>query len=668
MHNLINKLKALPIFFALLLLATSCSQNKDEKANESKLAAIDDSIGSKSPNARAMLASAMKEAKDSISYYEVAVRLAKYYMLSSTPDSAFTWLKQTEQFAGKPANERERSILAYAYNTEASYLHYFHKDTDRSIKLYQKSYSLLMQSSRKDEAPNVCANLGDAYNYKNLLPDAAKWYRRALFLTDSLHLPSKENVTLYMGLAMIYQQLGDNQQALDLYKRTDQHFDEMTVSMQAYFLNNYGCYYYYIKDYPNSLKMYLRLKKHLEDNKMENNFDMYLCKLNLADVYLNLDDYKNAQSYLEEVEPFWKKNGDPTALYYCNTIRLGIATGRGDTSAAGRIVRNDGNSKNIMFAMRQIRNRYLREYFEQEGNWHAAYENLQSDIVENDSLEHNRINMRAADIMAQYNQDTIQLHNSLRMEHKEAEVTAARMWLVITIASIVILLMVVVVLILRSHRRQLRNQMQVMQLRLESARNRISPHFVFNVLNNRIVGADHKEADELFDLSKLIRTNLDMAGNMTVTLYDELDFVAKYIKVERKLLADDDFVYNLNITDGIDTKKILVPSMFIQILVENSFVHGLMGRKGHKALDIDIEQTAKATSIKVIDNGPGFDMRSSRSHSRTGLNVIRQTIAIINDQNRQKIQFALHNRTNDDGSRAGCEASLIIPNGIKYPL
>lgn len=663
-----NKLYYILLLIPFILLTISCGDKESDNEYESKLANLDDSIESKSPLARSMAYDLMREAKDSTSYYEAAIRLAKYYILSPTQDSANIWIKRTEQFAANPNNSRKRAMLAYAYNIEAGRMHYFHKDTDKSIDLYHKAYDLLMQSDEKDQAPNICANLGDAYNFKNQLPDAAGWYRRALFISDSLKLPEKDNVTLYMGLAMIYQQLGDDKRALQLYQQTDKSFNDMPVSMQAYFLNNYGCYYYYLKDYKNSLKQYRRMYNHLVKNKMTDNFDMYLCELNLADIYLNLGDLNKAEDYINKVEPFWKKTGDATAQYYCQSIRLGIATKRGDTNAASNIIYQDKtDEKTILFSMRQIRNKYLRQYYEQRGDWHAAYENLKSDNAENDSLEHNRMNMRATDIVTQYTQDTLQLHNSLRIEHKEAEITTARLWLIVAIASAVVLLMAVIVLILRSHRRKLRLQMQVMQLRLESARNRISPHFVFNVLNNRIVEADNKEADELFDLSKLIRANLDMAGNMTVSLADELDFVDKYVRVEKSLLADDDFTYKVDIDDGIDPKKAMGPSMFIQILVENAFVHAFMGRKGHKVLTISVHRHDKITHVSVLDNGPGFDIRSARNRRRTGLNVIRQTIAVINEQNSKHIQFSLHNKVNDDGTVAGCEATIDIPDGIKYP-
>lgn len=651
----------------LMLLTSSCSR-QEPNPQHATLAAIDDSIGAKSPAARKMIDEAIRHSTDSLSYYECLARLAKYYMLSPTPDSAKPIIDNTERFIGKPKTNREKSLLAFVLNSKAGYMHNFHKGTTQSIDIYKKAYELLMQSDDKDQAPNVCANLGDAYVYEDDLPKAASWYRRALFLTDSLQMPEKENLTFYMGLALIYQQLGDDKRALNLYKQSDRQFNDMTVSMQAYFLNNYGSFYYYRKEYKNSLQLFLRLKKFLEQHNMTNNFDMYLCKLNLSDVYLNLMNYKEAEKYLDEAEPFWKSTGDPAAMYYCSSIRLGIALQKGDMTLAGKIVKDDDTGKGVMDAMRLIRNRYVRFYYEKTGNWHAAYVNLKNENLQTDSMDHRQANMRSNDIINQYTQDTLQLHNDLRMELKETEVSRTRMWLVVAVSAFLVLLLAFLVLSLREHRRKLRIQMQVMQLRLESARNRISPHFVFNVLNNRIVEADNKEADELMNLTKLIRANLDMAGKLAVSLADELGFVDKYVKVESKLLADDEFTYKVNIDDGIEPEKIMIPSMTIQILVENAFVHALMGRTGMKILTINVTRKDNNIVIAVLDNGPGFDIRSTRFRSRTGLNVVRQTIAAINEHNKhQKIHFSMHNRTGADGKVAGCESTITIPDGIDIP-
>ena len=83
-----NKLYYILLLIPFILLTISCGDKESGNEYESKLANLDDSIGSKSPVARSMAYDLMREAKDSTSYYEAAIRLAKYYILSPTQDSA----------------------------------------------------------------------------------------------------------------------------------------------------------------------------------------------------------------------------------------------------------------------------------------------------------------------------------------------------------------------------------------------------------------------------------------------------------------------------------------------------------------------------------------------------------------------------------------------------
>lgn len=240
--------KVLTMVLCITLLA-GCTHPKSSHTirgdMDSLLRSIDDSIDIHSSIAKQMIAKALSQAPDSIAIYELYARLSKYYCLSATPDSFIPYINATIAYCKRqPKSPRINTLLAYAYNCKALNLHNFHKNPQEVIELYKESYKHLTKSDAQEQLPKICANLGDAYMFYNLLPDAAAWYRRALFLTDSLDLPSKENVTLYLGLATIYQQLNDFDTALKYYQQTDKHRQEMSVSMQAYYLNNYGSYYY----------------------------------------------------------------------------------------------------------------------------------------------------------------------------------------------------------------------------------------------------------------------------------------------------------------------------------------------------------------------------------------------------------------------------------------
>ena len=436
----------------------------------------------------------------------------------------------------------------------------------------------------------------------------------------------------------------------------------MSVSMQAYYLNNYGNYYYYTRNYKTSLQKFLTLKAFLEKHHKTETFDMYLCKLNLADVYLNLGDVVRSEKCLEEIEPWFAKNGNDVAIYYVNSIRIGQAVKRGNMAKVKDILQHEKKLDNMEFNLRQIRNRYLRKYYESIGDYRGAYENLRSDAQMDDSLAHNRLNMRASEIMNRFAQDTIRLHHRLEMEHKNAVVQSANTITVAAVLLVVVIILMFALLFMRSRKQYAQDKMRIMQLRLASVRNRISPHFVFNVLNGKILKSNEQDANELLDLTKLIRANLDLSCRLDVTLREELDFVKRYVHVEKQMVGDD-FEFRIDLAKAVDIDSVRIPSMFVQILVENAFVHGLKGWDGHKSIHIKIDKKEKATSITVKDNGPGFDIRSI-GKKRTGLSVITQTIAIVNERNKSKMTFSLNNEQ-ECGKNIGCVATIVIPDKIK---
>lgn len=657
--------KNLILFCLLVGLIVACQRPSNTQKTEEELKAlscIDDSVEALSPHAFHMIEKGMKSAQDSLAYYEYYIRKAKVYELSTTPDSSVPIVANTIAFANRqPSSPRRNSLLAFAYNLKAVGLHNFRQNPDEVIRLYKEATVLLANSDAKDQLPKVCANLGDAYIFKSQLPEAA-WYRRALFLVDSLKLPSQENITLYLGLATIYLQLNDFDTSLKYYQQTEKYFSLMSVNMQAYYLNNYGNYYYYTRDYKASLQKFLTLKAFLEKHHKTETFDMYLCKLNLADVYLNLGDVVRSEKCLEEIEPWFVKNGNDVAIYYVNSIRIGQAVKRGNMAKVKDILQHEKKLDNMEFNLRQIRNRYLRKYYESIGDYRGAYENLRSDAQMDDSLAHNRLNMRASEIMNRFAQDTIRLHHRLEMEHKNAVVQSANTITVVAVLLVVVIILMFALLFMRSRKQYAQDKMRIMQLRLASVRNRISPHFVFNVLNGKILKSNEQDANELLDLTKLIRANLDLSCRLDVTLREELDFVERYVHVEKQMMGDD-FEFRIDQAKAVDADRVRIPSMFVQILVENAFVHGLKGWDGHKSIHIEIDKKEKATSIKVKDNGPGFDIRSV-GKKRTGLSVITQTIAIVNERNKSKMTFSLSNEQKC-GKNVGCVATIVIPDNIK---
>ena len=658
----------------ITLLVCNPKHSNNDMAQNGNMRWLDDSIAALAPSALQAIERGMNEANDSTTYYEYVLREARYYSLTERPERADTLIDRVTAFVmhqddgyyainGTCLSPRLNSLIAGTKACQAARDMSCHRDPRHIVSLYNDTYQLLLNSDSKHNLPKTCANMADAFLLCNDLPNAAKWYRHALFLVDSLDLPQKENITLYMGLAQIYLTLRNYNKAKLYYDQTEPHVKEMSPSMQAYYINNLGNFYYFQGDYKHALLTFLRMKKMLERHGMVRTFDMYLCKINLADVFLNLGKLDKATAMLDDIEPYFRAQGDNTSIYYCNTIRFGIAVRAGRMQEAGRLMADKTDESLIPYTLVNIRNRYKRRYYELTGNYDKAYALLNRSIAYNDSIEHNLSNMRTTEIMSRFTTDTLQLHRDLAIEHKNAEIQSIKFTstLAISIAVTSILLLILWYLYLR--KRRFKIQLRMMNLKLDNIRNRISPHFMFNVLNNRIIKSDVKESNELTELAQLIRANLDMSSTLGVELQKELEFVQQYIRVESYLMGDD-FNFSIDIAPDVDASSVRIPSMFIQILTENAIKHALRNKEGIKLLSITVRREQHNTVIRVTDNGPGFNPATLRR--KTGMNIISQTIAVINVRNKDKIRFAIRNICSPDGQQTkGCEATLKVPDGVK---
>ena len=162
------------------------------------------------------------------------------------------------------------------------------------------------------------------------------------------------------------------------------------------------------------------------------------------------------------------------------------------------------------------------------------------------------------------------------------------------------------------------------------------------------------------ELVKYLRRSLELTEKLSVSLQDELDFVRTYIELERGRVGED-FVATITVEDGLDATRIMIPSMIVQIPVENAIKHGLAGKDGKKELMVYVSRETNGIRITVTDNGRGYlpQVVSATRGTGTGLKVLYQTIQLLNTKNKSdKIRFNITNRS--DG-QTGTEVSVYIP-------
>lgn len=185
---------------------------------------------------------------------------------------------------------------------------------------------------------------------------------------------------------------------------------------------------------------------------------------------------------------------------------------------------------------------------------------------------------------------------------------------------------------------------------LSAIKAQLNPHFLYNVFNtiNASVPAKQEKTRQLIaTLSDLFRYQLKASIKELITLEEELDFVKKYLKLEKARFEE-----RLNIKINVPKKlyKEEIPPMLLQPLVENSVKHGISNTLQGGTISISIFKVDEKLKFEIADTGIGvkdkeslFDKGVGLTNTRLRLSKMYQSKLEILDNDPQglKICFAL---------------------------
>lgn len=611
----------------------------------------------------------MQEADDSLVRYNYMALVLKTCLVTSDIDSAWLLIRQIDEFTRKqPSSPRLADLQSECLNMKGNICAKSGRMDSAEI-YFKEAYEHRMQGTKVEVIPDILMNLADASNRLGKLDVGAAWYRRALLLCDSLRLSPVKKSPVYYGLAQIYVALRDFEQCDYYYNLAAQGYADMLPFEKQVYLNNRGTSYYYREDYATAIDYFRKVVRLVQDYP-DMVFELNLSWLNLGDCFLQLNEADSAAAYINKCLPFFGKLKAPTVDYYIDTQRIELALLRKDFQEAHRLLSESVMPPGIDPDMVHIRNKYLQQFHEETGDYKRAYHYLRRNNLLDDSIRNERVRMHTADLTLRYQQDsTLMAHRVLLQEQKNQVLVLRQTQFVVLAVAIVSILTAVFLYLYNKKKRALllaQNRRTVSTLRLENIRNRLSPHFIFNVLNREMAGRNAEEKKELSSLVKLMRRNLELAEQMCVTLAEELDFVETYIDLERRSLGPD-FSSELKIEEGVHPQQIKIPSMLIQIPVENAVKHALREKEGKRNLWVSVGRQRNGIRIKITDNGGGFRPNSRNRGTGTGMKVIMQTIQILNNKNKEAIDVSVCN-VPLQGGEVGCEVTLCLPDNYDYRI
>ncbi|MFD0694009.1 sensor histidine kinase [Paenibacillus sp. GCM10027628] len=158
---------------------------------------------------------------------------------------------------------------------------------------------------------------------------------------------------------------------------------------------------------------------------------------------------------------------------------------------------------------------------------------------------------------------------------------------------------------------------------LNSLKNQIDAHFLYNTLENlkmlAEVEAQYTISDALTSLGALMRYSLKWA-NDHVRLKDEIQHIQNYIAI-MNIRYDDKLALKLDIPEGYQEQEVL--KMSLQPLVENAVKHGMnTDRARREGIVILIRASRRdvAMIIEVTDDGAGMSREKlGELHEKIGM-------------------------------------------------
>jgi two-component system, LytTR family, sensor kinase len=161
----------------------------------------------------------------------------------------------------------------------------------------------------------------------------------------------------------------------------------------------------------------------------------------------------------------------------------------------------------------------------------------------------------------------------------------------------------------------------LLEARLDALQRQINPHFLFNTLNS---------------VASLVRSQPELAREMTVKLANILRALLKdhdtYVPLREELKFTDDYLDievvrfgadKLHVEKDIDprTLEVLVPSILLQPLIENSIKHGLEPRIHGGTVTLRSRLEGDHIAIEVADDGVGMTAGPATALRRRGAGI-----------------------------------------------
>lgn len=610
---------------------------------------------------------------DSVSWYKMELfRGTACSYMSDTAGMAFHYNRVVAWCRRNP--EGSRLIEGLLWNHNGVY-HMQRGELKAAIACGKRAVHCLSQPPKSKDLIAATINLADMHLQNGNIAEAAEHYRDALLLCDSLHDGS--NLTsVCAGLGLVYMELGNYHEAHRFFNRARNGIEHEDVQRQLFFYISHGNCYYYEQHYAEALTCFK--KAHALAQRVNDGMTLLNAEANLGEVYLMQDSVRQARHYLMSCKH--RMNSADAAIvsqnskFYIESLLADLAMAEGRVTEVQHFLNIPVDSF-LKLPPRYLMLHYQRivHYAVQAKHWHEAYvaQNLRNRFA--DTLRNTQTVNMVNEMAVRYRRDTTLLHQRATVATLKMQGIRQRNITIMAIGSTVIVALLAVIIIMgyrrRTRKRLQRQMLQMNELRMHIVRNRVSPHYIFNVLGTVLPSMQRypELADHVEKLIDVLRGNLLSSGKVAVPLRDEIALVQRYVNLYHTTHGARPKV-TWNVADALQHSDRPVLSMSVQIPVENALKHAFPTLSDESVIHIDINETIDSTLVlTVTDNGVGYNpgkIKRTNRDTGTGLRLIARTIDILNQYNSKQAVFIIENLAS---LSHGTRMQLRLPQNYTFP-
>ncbi len=243
--------------------------------------------------------------------------------------------------------------------------------------------------------------------------------------------------------------------------------------------------------------------------------------------------------------------------------------------------------------------------------------------------------------------------------------------LVISLTVVLITALTVKRILLQKHKKHLSlktAEKEKIQLKLKALKAQMNPHFMFNSLNSIQYYILENDTDSaiiyLSKFSKLIRLILEESDVEYGPLSREIDILNLYLELEQVRL-ENKFVYHIEIDKTVKTEHLLIPSLLIQPIIENSVWHGISAKDEKGVITVHFTFENEELICTVTDNGIGRtkarEKKTSNQYKKSmGMSISRNRLKLLHSKINHQINIESEDRISGD-INSGTKVKIRIP-------